>query len=167
MRAIGIMALLAATTVMAQEPGTRIRVAPTDGVVQIGALVELNADSVRIRDSAGTESRYARADLRLLERSGGRHNNVGRAAARGAMFGAAGGFLLGVLASTENNNWVCDGGSCIATGIGGGAVWGLAIGAAIGALVKTERWEPIETGPVEPDVRPIARGTGVGIRLRF
>jgi hypothetical protein len=167
MRAIAIVTLLAASTLTAQEPGARIRLAPSDGVVQIGALVALNADSVRIRDSLGAEFGYARADLRLLEKSEGRQSNVGRAAVRGAMIGAGSGFLLGVLASTEDNNWVCDGGSCIVAGIGGGAVWGLAIGAAIGALVKTEQWEPIQSSPVEPLVRPIARSTGVGVRLRF
>ena len=167
MRTIAIVTLLAASTLAAQEPGARIRLAPSDGVVQIGALVSLDADSVRIRDSLGSEFGYARSDLRLLERSEGRHSNVGRAAVRGAMIGAGSGFLLGVLASAEDNNWVCDGGSCIAAGLGGGAVWGLAIGAAIGALVKTERWEPVGAAPVEPKVRPIAWATGIGIRLRF
>lgn len=166
MRAIAIVALLAATTLAAQEPGTRIRLAPTDGAAQIGVLVALDRDSVRIRDMAGTDLRYARADLRLLERSLGHHRNVGRAAVRGGIIGAGGGFLLGVLASAEDDAF-CGGGSCVAAGTGAGAVWGLAIGAAIGALVRTEQWEPIQSAPVEPLVRPVARRTGIGVRLRF
>lgn len=166
MRAFAILALLAATRLAAQEPGTRIRLAPTDGVAQIGVLVALDRDSVRIRDTAGTDLRYARADLRLLERSLGHHRNVGRAAVRGGIIGAGGGFLLGVLASAEDDAF-CDGGSCVAAGTGAGAVWGLAIGAAIGALVRTEQWEPIQSAPVEPLVRPVARRTGIGVRLRF
>ncbi len=85
---------------------------------------------------------------------------------RGGIIGAGGGFLLGVLASAEDDAF-CDGGSCVAAGTGAGAVWGLAIGAAIGALVRTERWEPIQSSPVEPLVRPVARRTGIGVRLRF
>lgn len=166
MRATAIVALLAATTLAAQEPGTRIRLAPTDGAVQIGVLVALDRDSVHIRDMAGTDLRYARADLRLLERSIGHRRNVGRAAVRGGVIGAGAGFLLGALASAEDDAF-CSGASCIAAGSGAGAVWGLAIGAAIGALVRTEQWERIESTPVEPLVRPVARGTGVGVRLRF
>ena len=166
MRPLALVALLAANTLGAQEPGTRIRLAPADGAAQIGVLVALDRDSVHIRDTAGTESRYARADLRLLERSTGHHRNVGRAAVRGGIIGAGGGFLLGALASAEDDAF-CDGASCIAAVTGAGAAWGLAIGAAIGALVRTEQWEAIQSTPVEPLVRPVARGTGVGVRLRF
>ena len=61
MRPLAIVALPGTTPLAAQEPGTRIRVVPSDGAPQIGVLVALDRDSVHIRDTPGTELRYARA----------------------------------------------------------------------------------------------------------
>lgn len=77
--------------------------------------------------------------------------------------------MLGVGASTEELGWgsPCDGAGCVPLGVGIGALWGAGIGALIGVAVKGEQWQRIDAAPVQPDVRPVAWGTGVGVSVRF
>ncbi|HEU5170870.1 MAG TPA: hypothetical protein VFU46_10040 [Gemmatimonadales bacterium] len=164
---LAIAALLATTPLAGQTPGARIRLATADGPTRIGRLVALDADSVRVVDSAGTELAYARADLRRLETYVGRRSSLGRGAARGAMIGGGVGLLIGILASTEEPTFVCEGGGCIAAGTAAGALWGVVIGGVIGAATKHDQWERLNAAPMQPEVRPIAHGTSVGLTVRF
>ncbi|HET8624246.1 MAG TPA: hypothetical protein VFM14_11825 [Gemmatimonadales bacterium] len=104
-----------------------------------------------------------------LEMSLGERRRIGRAVGPGALIGAGAGLLLGVGASTEESGWgsPCDGAGCVPLGIGIGALWGAGIGGLVGVTVKGEQWQRIDASPVQPDVRPVARGTGVGVRVRF
>jgi len=164
-----LVAVLAATTLSAQAPGSRMRVGTADGRTQLGQLVSLRADSVRVVDAAGIEHGYARGELRSLEVSIGQRSNFGRGIARGAIIGGGAGLLLGVLASTEEGGWgsPCDGSDCIPLAAGMGLASGVAIGGVVGAVTKHDEWKTVERAAVEPEVRPVARGVSVGVRVRF
>ncbi len=162
--AVALLAL-AHSALAAQEPGGRIRLATSAGNPQVGRLVALTADSVRIADSAGAEQGFARNDLRRLELSMGRKSSVGRGVGRGALIGTALGLMLGVLASSEDGSIAnpCNGAACVAVGAAGGAMWGVAIGAAVGALSKHEAWQPLGRVNVRPQLHPATRSAGLSV----
>jgi hypothetical protein len=84
---------------------------------------------------------------------------------RGLIVGVAAGVALGSaievdpVACTYDNNYECSRGAALALG---GATFG-AIGAGVGALVKTERWTPVALDALAP---PPARVSGVKPRIR-
>jgi hypothetical protein len=84
---------------------------------------------------------------------------------RGLIVGVAAGVALGFaievdpVACTYDNNYECSRGAALALG---GATFG-AIGAGVGALVKTERWTPVALDALAP---PAPRVSGVAPRLR-
>jgi hypothetical protein len=86
---------------------------------------------------------------------------------RGVIWGAALGGGMGVVlmsAADEESSWFgCSGAGCVASGVFGGALWGL----AIGALIKTDTWEEVPIDRLQVAVLPTRGGLGIGVRIGF
>ncbi len=120
--------------------GTRVRLDTTDGALVIGTIVSVDPDSVRVSTNAiGTILSLPLSRVVSYELS------LGRNRARGAKRGAAVGGALGValIVSTLRGDTVSvnrqrdDRHLAVPIAIGLTAV-----GAAIGAAIAPERWEP-------------------------
>lgn len=146
--------LLAAQTGPANEVGPRVRltllesggadsiVAAPQPRVMIGRLVSVDGDSVILvqgRDQLSTS--VAMESIQRLEVSRGRRSRAGR--------GALVGFLAGAVTGAVTGYWICRGcepdglAGFVALVVGGmGALAGTGVGAIVGAIARTERWEP-------------------------
>jgi len=148
--------VLAAQQLPAVHPGMRVRLtfapdAGTDRTTRVvGTLMRLGPDSVAVYD----QERLAVVAAALgaaqrLEASRGRHSRAGRGALLGLAAGAAAGIGSGLI--------VCAAEACTSSGgdwggivIGvlglGGALAGTGIGALVGAMIRSERWETVPLG---------------------
>lgn len=106
----------------------------------------------------------ATASLARLERRAGRRGNVGR----GALIGTGAGLVLGVLCANEDPGWLQPSrGECLV----GYTVGGAGLGAAIGALVRSDVWEPIvlplpqRGAPGDPVVTGVSLGIGMRVAV--
>jgi hypothetical protein len=122
-----------------------------------------------IRDSATTA--VPLEDLTRLEVSVGRRSNIDRGIRTGLYIGTAAGLLIGVLAATQEGDYVCDGAGCVAQGTLGGALWGVIIGAAVGAFSSRDVWREAALPPPSEGLRvslaPAPRGFGLAASVRF
>ena len=125
------------------DSGARVRI--TVGKTKhVGALVSADVDSLRFTSDTSGVVAIPTASVTRFERSLGRRSNVGRAALVGGATGGVIGLIFGIGAEADNNDWGIEIG---AEGIAlstlfVGAV-GAGIGALIGALSKSDRWEPV------------------------
>lgn len=116
-------------------------------VESIGTVEALTRDSVRLDTDRGVR-RVALGPTVRLEISRGIHANTGRGAWLGAFIGGVGAGIAGALSCTDRGSHPYDSPSACAVGgalLGGGG--GALIGLAVGALVKTERWETVYPDP--------------------
>ena len=132
----------------APVPETRIRAKQQSGVVWVGTLRSLSADSVVFVDPNGRQTALALQNLEL-ERSLGRTGNfwktfgitVASAAVVGGLISAAtwdecvSTEFLGCFMVPESRS------EAALYGVAAGGVLAIPVGALLGALVKTERWE--------------------------
>jgi hypothetical protein len=168
-------------------PGSRVRVTSEllDKPVR-GELVELNAHYLVLRpknpDSYGTELlRLPRNNITTVEVSTGKKSNWLGGAALGAGVGA----LIGVLewATKSETKRECTwglfgGGGCryVPNDMGPeviliGAASAALLGAGIGALIKSDKWEAVELPAIEPMVSVHVRpgepaSLYIGFRMR-
>ena len=141
------------------QPGTRVRLTWTpdpqsDRTTRtVGTLMRLGPDSIAVYD----EKRLgvvaaAFGALRRLETSRGRRSHAGRGALIGLAAGAGAGVASGAI--------VCASGNCSSSGgewggvvIGvlgvGGGLAGAGIGALVGAMIRSEGWEPVPLRPAD------------------
>ena len=138
------------SSAQAQLVTERMRINTQNGEEVIGLLKESDASSVTILLpvtaehflTGPTERNIPYADIFSLERSLGSRRHTGK----GALAGLGIAVLAGVAArADENERHPEDGwGGVIGVLVGGGiALFTVPIGAGIGALVKTEKWEII------------------------
>ena len=166
-----ITALLAAAPLLplgSQEittlrEGQRVRISSTSTKELVGVVRQARADSIVVyTEPSGAPLAVATSDLRTVEVSRGR--SAAQGAKRGALWGGgmgAGFALLGaVLIGTAHDNEYSHTDNAIgdfaANMIGGGIVWG----AAIGAFVKAERWD-------RAAIQPRVSRSGVGFSIAF
>ena len=152
------------------QPGARVRIrAPGEIAGRLtGVVVARSADSVTITRSGGTPVAVALAKLSTLDISRGKSRGAG--ALKGVAWGAAVGLGLGAIGPVTEVT--CSGvptrcapvsrGSFIGTMVLGSTI----IGAAIGAVIGSERW----AGGVLPTrvaLLPPSRGQASGIMLSW
>lgn len=156
-----LLALLVAapSVIHAQSPGDRVRLLrPADrSVVLVGSFERASTDSVWLVPAGRTEPVAAPLGGMRLERSLGRRGHALTGLLIGAGAGAAAGIVFWAGFCGENSDNFCDGDEELriaAFFIIPPAV----LGAGIGALIKSERWEPVVRG---------GPGGGIGLGLSF
>jgi len=150
------------------SPGATVRLAEAaTGSRLKGTVLEVSPEFLLVRtEPTAAPRRFDLAHLHSLEVSTGRKGNVGR--------GALIGFLPGAVVGAVLPGFGCDGdcsGYIPASMAIVGATTAL-IGAAIGAAVKTERWQPLHLSGAPsvrlvPSVTPVRGGLAAGLTLRF
>ena len=132
------------------DSGQRVRVHYGAGKVVIGVLDSISAGSLYVRESAASRSHVIpRAELRLIERSLGRHRNFwSNFATTFAISAVAVGALSAItFKPCEGSLGACfyapeSEGDAFIWGLAGGAILGLPLGLIIGASFTSERWAP-------------------------
>ena len=103
-----------------------------------------------------THQTLARSDIAKLEVARGKKRNV--------LWGVVGGAVAGLtvdLAMAGDDN-PCDFGACIIL-----PAMGAAVGALVGVVIKTERWETLQAEKVSVAIAPTRHGVQVSVSIRF
>ena len=123
------------------EPGSRL----------VGTFVGADSSAITIDDQKGIERTIPHEVVSRFEVSRGKKSNAGS----GSTYGLVAGTVLGLYVGTQLVEFSeCEGSNCnppegvVLVGSGlGGALFGLGVGAGIGALIRTERWKKAEARP--------------------
>ena len=164
--AVGIMT--GAVALPAQEAtvslrGQRVRLVLLAGDPLVGRLLEVGADSFRLA-RPGEARTIPASDVRRVELSVGRHSHAGRGAVIGAVVGGALGLLA--VASAGDDYYYTDG-EKVAGAVGITAM-GAGVGALIGGLTHSERWQElsdVRSSGVSLIVAPASRSVGLRLKL--
>jgi hypothetical protein len=132
----------------APAPGTRIRLLLPPALIKPtpGTLLDLSGDSLTFRPTnSGEKLHLSRSEVASFELSRGKKGNT----AKGAKIGLVVGLVIGLGAalSPDEGLGVRPGGWIVL-----GVVGGLLEGAAIGALIRTEKWESVDPATLLPRV---------------
>jgi hypothetical protein len=125
--------------------GSQVRVELDDGRQVSGLVLELAAETIKI-SSDGTPITVQRAGVRHVQVRTGRSGNGARGAVIGTLVGIVGGASEPL---KSRSSGVCHPGlgHCTRTGaIAAGALGGMAVGALIGALIKSDDWSSATLG---------------------
>jgi hypothetical protein len=148
-------------------PGTRVRYQTGAEWRETATVVETQEDSLLVRLSRnGAVVRVPLAGMRHLEVSAGRRSNAETGAIVGAVPGVLFGGYVGLTACYESE---CAGSGIPAAALGAfivGTLTGL-VGAAIGALIQTERWKPLSLPRTEIQLGPTRQGLAVAFKVSF
>lgn len=168
------LATIAAQQASPVKAGDRVRIiAPNvSGSPFVGTVVALEADSLVVHDSMDTW-RLSLASVEQVDLSQGRKSHALLGAGIGLLVG--GGVAFAVL-YTGGSTGLCDqsanqdamdSGACIGlTALGG--VAGAGLGAIIGGLIPTERWQDIPLERLRVSLRPRAGGRlGLALAVVF
>jgi hypothetical protein len=121
--------------------GNRVRVQLFQpGSKVVGSVVRLTGDTlVILPENAHDEMALSAANVSRLELSLGQRSRAGKGALVGLLVGAVGGYVA--------LQYLCSGGCAGAVVlyalIPGGGLVGAGMGAGVGALIRTERWQPV------------------------
>lgn len=149
--------------------GSRVRVATqaSPGDRMKGTISALDEKTLTILNDDHQVVRIPRDGLSHLDVGLGRKTHARRGAVIGGLFMAADAAIYCAIDSDRNDSLdLYDGGPCGAAEIVSSVVFAAGVGAAIGALVKTDRWVPIDTVKIGLAL-PKGRGVGVSVALRF
>jgi len=154
------LARLCAQGAPSLAPGIRVRVAR-----QVGTLTSIDSQTIVLRDEKGAVLSVTRKPDTPLEVSAGREACGGRCILIGAAGGAAVGALVGVGVNQSLGPTACE------EGCGGivlqSAAVGAAVGAIIGAVMRHERWTPVDIPP-QVGVSPAGlRRIGLSLSFQF
>ncbi len=147
-------------------PGLRVRLESENVRGRItGRILETTERGLRLMTDNGVPVRVPFEAITGLEASFTRRRHT----REGLVVGLALGALAGALAEVdeyacdfEDSTAFCSRGEAIAGGIGGGAL----LGAGIGALVRTDRWQTVSLERVRVSLTPdVAGGRSAGVRL--
>lgn len=149
------------------EPGMRLRVtAPNLGIIKAQArLAAVRSDTLILEHASPALPRAVPIQsLKLLELSTGRRSAAAMGALIGLGAGAAGGIIVFEAFCREQD---CTTGEALAVGgLGGLALAG--VGAAIGAVIRVERWHSVPLDRVVFTAGPLGFGHGMTrMTLRF
>ena len=161
---------LAAQGVASDSGATRVRVRLA-GTRQatIGIITRLDGDTIHLRAVEG-DMAIARADLTKLEVSRGMHSNAGRGFRKGMWIGGIVGAVAGTAILSDPDEYWYDGGAeILPLAIASVGLEGAIIGAGIGALSHSERWQKSGTDSqtLSLYVAPHEGRTVVGLGVRF
>jgi hypothetical protein len=154
---------------VALSAGDRIRLS-TGAIAKgtTGRLVQVGPDVLRIQvDGRPDPIAVPLTAVTRLERSLGRRSSAGKGALIGTVVGTGMGAVLVALAGHSDSD--CDG-PCTPYAIIAGSAFigaGALVGAIGGALIKTERWEPVSLGHIGVNVLPRHRGAALALSVRF
>jgi hypothetical protein len=150
--------------------GSRVRITST--AVQgrpKGLVVALDEGVVTLATDGGLPVKVPLASITALETSLGRKRNW----LKGAAIGALGGLVVGLAAPVDSNDLLCGSssysanfcsrGEAVATSSLGGA----ALGAGIGALIKSDRWGSVTLAVARPQGRLTQSAFGLAATIRF
>lgn len=172
--------LTCATVVVAQEQeplpdslasvltvGGRVRVVSTALKAQVhGAVIAVDDTMVTLAQDDGPPLRIPLQSIAHMDASLGRKRNT----LKGLLIGTASFAALGFAFPVDPNDCgpysdnLCSRGEAVA----GSALVGAALGAGIGALIKSERWTPITVALKTPRAtRRGARPVAVAVSIRF
>lgn len=146
--------------------GQRVRVT-TDSGAWIGMLVQLDSTSLTLHGPGLSDSSavtLARNRIRRLEISAGRRSNAGRGAAIGFGVGAAAGMVLGIGCANSDGFLQCTDGEVAELTLLSG-LWGAGVGALLGLVSTSERWELF--GANAANVSLAQHGLGLAVSLTF
>ena len=157
---------------VAPSSGARVRFETSGEGSRTGTVVEVGADALLVRlTRTSAVVHVPLADMQSLEVSAGWRSHAGTGALitgiPGALFGGFAGLHAGCY---EQSN--CYGAGLAYAALGAfivGSLSGL-VGAAIGALIKTERWERVQVSTPHASFQfgPTGRGgLAVGLKLSF
>ncbi|MGE0353405.1 MAG: hypothetical protein AB7I33_04155 [Gemmatimonadales bacterium] len=147
---LGLPLLAAPLAGQEPTPGERVRVTPSSlgARAQAGELLWLDRDSL-VLAAQGRRWTIPADMVRRLERSRGRRGHP----VTGLAVGAAAGLLAGAILFSPGGNACTGSGNygerCLyyRAGILAG---GVGLGALVGALIRTERWEPVALESLRP-----------------
>jgi len=127
--------------------GSRVRVKTSDSKV-VGTLTETTDEELALRLENGSLVRIPLTTIERLEVSRGKKGNAGK----GLLIGLGAGVLLGWAGANTGCNEKgflssLDNIGCASGQAAGGFLVGLVGGVVAGALVKTERWKKVDSGP--------------------
>jgi hypothetical protein len=143
-------------------PGMRLRVTARELAPKpiVGDLVQITEDEIVLAQSASDRTVVPRASAKRVEWSRGRHGN----AVKGLLIGGAIGAAVFSVANAQDPE-TGDAQEYLLVALVGAGVGALP-GAAIGALVKTERWAELPLGNLRVTVGATSN-RGVGLRLAW
>lgn len=177
LRMAGLLLFLAGWTVAplaaqsdALAPDARIRVRSEQGDWLTGRLVSLDTDSVVLSTDDGEVS-MPRSEISRLDLSAGRKRATVAGLGYGTLFGALFGFAVGLPEAIDGGTGgIFDpGAEALPYTTLGGAALGALLGTVIGTLSHSDRWVPVEGGPVPLTIfaEPLAEGARLGLVARF
>jgi hypothetical protein len=165
--ALGLALVLPASAVPAGEqepaaPGIRVRLT-APGLADkpiIGTLTALEENAVSLRPEGRLEAiTVPRSAVMKWELSQGVHANT----AKGAAWGFLGGAAVGVgLAASEYEGIEAP---LVYAAFMGAA--GAGVGALLGALHKSERWQEVDERPLRINLVPVRDGVGLSVQWSF
>jgi hypothetical protein len=154
--------------------GSRVRLstkaAPKERVK--GTVGAMDETSLTIVDDDHQTLKLPREGISSLEVGFGKRTRARRGALIAGVIMAADVVLLCALdgSTYRDGRYVDTHGSCGSEDVGpilAAVGFGTALGAGIGALIKTDRWIPVSTDRVAVGIVPNRRGAGVALSLRF
>lgn len=173
MRAVTLLAValtvLPATLLVAQEParllpGAHVRVTAPYlplGPLQ-GTLTRIDADTLVIGSTP-----VARNTLTRLEVNTGRRSHLGTGLGLGLLAGAGLGAILGASVGNDGGEF-CTATQCAVAGAAVVGVAGMVVGALVGAMTHTDRWQEVPLERVGVRLFPRRDGSlSLAVSLRF
>jgi hypothetical protein len=156
----------------APAPGMRVRFETSTERRRAGTVVEMDGDTLAVRlGDTSTVVRVPVAQVRSLEVAVGRRSYAADGALIGAIPGAVFGAFVGVYAGCYEDS-DCGGASFSLAALGAlllGSLTGL-VGAAIGALFKTDKWQKVSVSTPRAQLQLGPTDTGgvaVGLKVSF
>ena len=148
--------------------GEKVRLWTEQDSARIGVVFISPPDSIRISDTLGVHT-FAYAAITRLEVN--RRDNLDlQLGGGGAILGAFVGVLISTVTFDCPPEEICISealGRWFISGVVGAAI-GFGLGALVGTLIQSERWEPIHIRPSQPGQAGFFPGSfTVGVRLRW
>ena len=157
---IPVLAAPAGATAQDVARGSRVRVKTADSR-SVGTLTGTTGQLMTLRLENGSEIQVPWATVERLDTSIGKRKNVGQ----GAAIGLGVGLLAGVVAAKDcEGDFIFSEGECRGMAVTGLGLLGVIGGAIVGALVSTERWKEVDSGPRLALTLP-KRGIGAQVRV--
>lgn len=149
-------------------PGQRVRFATLTQPRRTATVVETGTDAIVVSMAGGRQIvRVPLADVQHLEVSAGRRTYATEGGLLGAIPGAALGGVVGTAMCYDEED--CPAATFAVMGaFVGGTLSGL-VGAGVGALFQSEKWERVETPHVQLQLGPASSrgGVAVGLKVSF